>query len=150
MAAIELIARGIAWESEERRRILVCEPTRGGYAYLPGGHVEFGESAGTALRREMIEETGIEVEVGSFIGVCESGFIQDGRSRHEVNLLFHMKHDWPGAVTSKEAAIRFRWLGVDELDRVRLLPVSIATWIRRLAEEDQRDPCPLLLTEMAA
>lgn len=37
----------------------------------PGGGVELGESAVDALRREFLEETGLEVEVAEFLFACE-------------------------------------------------------------------------------
>lgn len=40
---------------------------------LPGGHVEVGESDAAALRREMAEETGLEVSVGALVGEVVRG-----------------------------------------------------------------------------
>lgn len=37
----------------------------------PGGGVEFGETAVDALRREFLEETGLEISIGEFLFVCE-------------------------------------------------------------------------------
>ncbi len=44
------------------------EPYRGHYA-LPGGFVEYGETVEAALRREVLEETGLVVKIKSLVGV---------------------------------------------------------------------------------
>ncbi len=109
MARIELIARGVAFRRSGAHEILLCAPADGSYAYLPGGHVEFGEDAPTALRREMREETGLDVTIGPLLGVWEAAFVQRGKRRHEINLLFHMEHPWPAEVPSLEPGIMFFW-----------------------------------------
>jgi ADP-ribose pyrophosphatase YjhB (NUDIX family) len=57
----------------ENDRILVLDQDTGsGRAWsLPGGKVEEGESLGSALVREMREETGIEVAVGRLLYICD-------------------------------------------------------------------------------
>lgn len=45
-------------------------PARGRWT-LPGGKVEAGEDLGAALRREVAEETGLDVEVGDLVGFVE-------------------------------------------------------------------------------
>jgi 8-oxo-dGTP diphosphatase len=44
------------------------EPYRGQYA-LPGGFVEYGETVEAALRREVLEETGLVVKIKLLVGI---------------------------------------------------------------------------------
>ncbi len=47
------------------------EPGRGRWSF-PSGYVDLGESVTDAARREVKEETGLEVEIGPLVGVYDS------------------------------------------------------------------------------
>ena len=58
--------------------LLVCEGADGsvaGYARTPGGSVEFGELAGEAVHREILEELGAELWSASLVAVLENRFV---------------------------------------------------------------------------
>lgn len=59
---------------DDRGRLLVVrranEPGRGRWS-VPGGRVEPGESDGDAVRREVLEETGLHVQVGLRVGTVQ-------------------------------------------------------------------------------
>ncbi len=48
MPHIETIARAVILR---RAHVLLCQNKEHGYFYLPGGHVEFGETAADAVKR---------------------------------------------------------------------------------------------------
>ena len=116
MPRIEVISRLLARQTVDGKPcILVCRDQRHGHCYLPGGHVEFDEDAGEALARELMEEAGLRIKVGELAMVCEARFEQQGKSRHEINLIFHVKHPLPDAVGSLEAQISFEWVAESTL-----------------------------------
>lgn len=59
------------------------EPSKGQWS-LPGGAVELGETLEASIAREMLEETGLEVEVGPVIEVFDR-IINDSDSRVEYH-----------------------------------------------------------------
>ena len=71
LAGIEIIARGVC---VQEGKILLCRAKGGATTYLPGGHVEFGETGRQALVREVEEEMGVDAETGAFLGVVENAF----------------------------------------------------------------------------
>jgi 8-oxo-dGTP diphosphatase len=54
--------------TDARGRLLLVRGDRRGWE-PPGGQVELGEDLVTALRREILEESGCEIEVGRLVGV---------------------------------------------------------------------------------
>jgi ADP-ribose pyrophosphatase YjhB (NUDIX family) len=55
---------------------------------LPGGRVESGEEASTAVVRELHEELGLVVQPGPLVLLVENFFVYGGLKHHEVGLYF--------------------------------------------------------------
>ncbi|MBQ6136426.1 MAG: NUDIX domain-containing protein, partial [Kiritimatiellae bacterium] len=94
LAGIETIARGVCVRDG---KILLCRAKGGASTYLPGGHIEFGETGREALVREMREETGLESSTGRFLGVVENSFLQHGKPHAEINLVYELELTGGGA-----------------------------------------------------
>lgn len=117
---IETIARGVAIKDG---KILLCKAKGGSSTYLPGGHIELGETGREALVREIKEETGLNSTTGRFMGVVENSFIQKGKKHSEINLVYELNVDSPdGAVSAAEDWIEFEWCELNKLDAANLLP----------------------------
>ena len=126
LAGIEVIARGVCVRCG---RILLCRAKGGATTYLPGGHVEFGETGREALVREVKEELGVDSGTGEFLGVVENSFQQYGKPHAEVNLVYELTLPADAEAQSREDWIEFEWRDVSDLGD--LLP----TEFRRLSED---------------
>jgi ADP-ribose pyrophosphatase YjhB (NUDIX family) len=74
---------------EDDRILLLNQDTDTGRTWsLPGGKVEDGEPLAEALVREMREETGLEVEPGRLLYVCDH---LPGNGMHVVHLTFEAR-----------------------------------------------------------
>lgn len=72
-------------------KILLVRHEKNGKSYflLPGGGIEYGETAAEALVREFKEEVGLTIEVGKLVIVQDS--IPPNLHRHILNLYFLVK-----------------------------------------------------------
>jgi len=84
------------------------EPGRGLWA-VPGGKVRHGEPMRDAARREILEETGLIVEVGDVVWVGE--FIEDG---HHLVLIDFSGIRTGGELRPGDDADDARWVSLDE------------------------------------
>lgn len=129
--AIELLVRGVAFNGN---RVLICRNRKKGHGYLPGGHLEWGESVTRALTREVREETGLACRAGRFLGAVEHTFVRRGRRTCEVNLLFELqwaRRSAPRSVPAREKKLEFIWCPLDRLGRIGLQPAPLQRLLKK-------------------
>ncbi len=122
---IELLARGVC---VKQGKVLLCRTGGAEITYLPGGHIEFNETAREALDREILEELGKPSTAGRFLGVVEHSFLQNGERHCEWNAVFELDiPDLPSdqPVNPEEAHLSFSWCPLDKLRDARLEPAVL-------------------------
>ncbi len=113
------------------------KPDRNPYWVLPGGRLEPGETIPECAEREISEETGLSARFSGVLYVSE--FLREGRHTVDVTVRMATEGDEeaelgsdPEIVPGSEPTLReLRWVAVDELREIELLP----PWIKaRLLE----------------
>ena len=96
------------------------EPRKGQWS-LPGGKLEFGETLVEGVRREVREETGLEVEILGLVDVAKT--IRDasvGAADDHFVLIDYSARVISGTAVAASDAAEARWFSVQELDALPL------------------------------
>ncbi|GAA2058127.1 NUDIX hydrolase [Williamsia deligens] len=107
-----------------------------------GGGIEFGESARTALDRELREELGVGVREAELLGVFESIFDVDGVTGHEIVFAFRTTVDDTGLHDRDrfpilDAPHEIAWWWRPGIDDGRLVPEALTDLDVSLGRTDQ-------------
>ena len=95
--------------------LLVNSPWRG-WEY-PGGLIEPGESFEAALKREVREESGVEIEITGFVGVCKNV------ARDIVNIDFTARYTG-GELTTSEESTEVGWFAPEKAMEIITFPLT--------------------------
>jgi 8-oxo-dGTP diphosphatase len=115
---------------DDEHRLLVIRrahaPSAGRWS-IPGGRIEAGESDAEALRREVLEETGLVVTVGMWVGTVEI----PGAGGATYDIRDYACAAVSGTLAAGDDALEARWVTRAELlqlDTVRDLVATLERW----------------------
>lgn len=136
---IHVLSRAVIIDEDH---ILLCQTLdlKTNFYFLPGGHIEHGESAENALLRELLEESGAKAYVKRFLGCLEHSFEPGHNSichNHEYNFIFEVES---GAlkkhlsVPQLEEHIKLVWIPLSKLGEIDIradkLKNLIPQWLK--------------------
>lgn len=122
---IENIVRALIFRGE-KDEILLTRQKGADYTFLPGGHIEFGETARQALDREMVEEIGTEGFMGIPLFTVENLFTDaENKPCHEIATYFtysFYKRFYTEKVVPVEDHLEMFWVHLNDLHHFNLKP----------------------------
>ncbi|WP_116199255.1 NUDIX hydrolase [Amycolatopsis circi] len=129
-----------AFIQDEEGRILMIRRTDNDLYAIPGGQLELGETLAQAAVREVREETGIECDVTSVVGLYSNPehviAYDDGEVRQEFSICFRARFV-SGSVHTSDESKEVRWVRREELHNLPVHP-SIALRITHAVDVERK------------
>ena len=97
---------------------------------FPSGRIEYGEHPSEAAKREVKEETNLEVSVEKLLTIG-STIRQD--KEHEIVLCFLCKPLTNKVILGEEDHIEYKWFSLDEIKKIKNLATSVQSVLKELS-----------------
>ncbi|GGX50246.1 NUDIX domain-containing protein [Streptomyces fructofermentans] len=127
---------------DDSGQLLLIHKTDNGLWALPGGGHDIGERIGETVVREVLEETGIQVEVDNIIGLYTDPAhvlaYDDGEVRQQFSICFRA-HPTGGSLRTSSESKEVRWVNPADLDGLDIHP-SMMLRIRHGLDESRGEP----------
>ena len=116
----------VVWKDETVLLIQRGKPPRAGAWSLPGGRQELGETTREAGVREVLEETGVKIEIKDLIDVVDTINRDDsGRVRMQYTLVDFWAEWKSGEPTASTDAADARWVHPEDLPDYNLWDATL-------------------------
>jgi ADP-ribose pyrophosphatase YjhB (NUDIX family) len=112
-----------------------ARPPFDGYWDLPGGFIEPDEDPVAAVKREVREETGLEIEIVDLLGIFPDRYGEAGEPTLNIHYLARAV---AGEPRPADDVAGLSWFGPDELPETvafKNVAQALAAWVRRLQNQ---------------
>lgn len=124
------------------KKVLVVKNAKASYHYSVGGRVRYNETCEAAVKREVLEETGFEMEIDR-LAFFHENFFDDrdtGEHYHEISLYYVMKvpenfyQMQCQSITENGVEEQLVWLPIENLKEYVVFPEFFETELPKLSE----------------
>ncbi|MEE4493758.1 NUDIX hydrolase [Streptomyces sp. BE230] len=123
-------------------RLLIIHKTDNDLWALPGGGHDIGESIGDTVVREVVEETGITVQIDSIVGLYTNPehvlAYDDGEVRQQFSICFRA-HPTGGTLRTSSESKEVRWVAPADLGKLNIHP-SMRLRIQHGLDDSRHEP----------
>jgi len=113
----------IIFEGEKVLLIKRGSPPLEGYWSLPGGAQETGETVEAAVKREILEETGLQIKIINFATMVDIIDLDEaGKARHHYSVADYVCRVTGGELQAGGDAAKVAWVPMADLDTLNLTP----------------------------
>ena len=137
-----LVAVGAVIFNNEGKVLLVKRkhpPNKGSWA-IPGGKVKYGETLEEAIKREMKEETNLDIKVEEPLAIVE--IIKEGFHYIIIDFICEVKG---GELKAGSDAEEAKFFSIEEIKKINTSPTTVEMLIRYFKGEK----IPLMIVERA-
>ena len=114
-------------------KVLVHKNINSDHYALLGGRVKIGENSEETVKREVIEETGKEIEITGYISTIENFFEMKGRKYHEIMFVYKIEfvneEDKKIEYTIKNIEgkdyLQYEWIELEKIAEYEVVPKVI-------------------------
>lgn len=114
------------------------EPLKGEWS-VPGGMVSVGERLEEAVRRELMEETGLMIEPLSILGVFDRIIRNAGRVQYHYVLVDYLCRAVRGEAKAASDVVEVRWAASDRLAEFKINKETQTLIEKAFREEEKQN-----------
>ncbi len=122
--------------NKDKSKILIFKTEGNNYYMLPGGRIEFNESSIEAIKREIKEEIGFDLEY-KLLSIQENFVIKNNIEIMQYAFCYegiYLGKDKSNFNSLDNSSQTFYWISINEIDKYNIFPRSSIALIKKRSE----------------